>query len=866
MRTFLWIVVAVGTLFAASQARALDRPSRVAVDGAGNAYVVEQPAGLTVGNIVIINAAGQTSGRIRSTGSTTADPGYFSSVRDLAISAGGNLYVLDGVQRRLLEFNPAGALLRAMSVPATRPSAMAVLPGGQILLADSAYGSIVRIDANGQRLGEFPVFDLPVPANESFDIAVDSAGLLLVTDPANNRVLRFDLSGSQPQMTGWQGACTGGTDCVPVPGATAGHSRGFCNGPVTRCGTPTAARFVGGFERTFFVATDPAGGYYVTDLVQGIQHFDASGAVTGVLPRGINVGQTGSGHIAVAGNGDLYVADTGNNRVNRFSRAGSLLAVVGGGVTTRAIPGDTDTSRLILTDQDPARPAVVTVTSLGYSGPVTLAATHCLRETQSPPYRTCASYGISTLLSSSTLSLTAGGTASTTLTIGAATQASAGRTLNGRYLVAVAVLDAGGNPLATGQAGIQVALADKVGIVATPGQIKLFPGDPAKDVALSLSNISGVAGPLALETGIAPAQATGHFTHTLSPRNITTNTGTTVSATPTLRVEAEEIARSGNLQVKVIAKRGSARVGETDVDVQIDCQCRDTGAFVAPELLPVSPSATDPQRGTSPSGQFTVHAAVASTGIPFVEIIGKLSPVENAAAWGFSPNEKFFVVATLNPSIPNQTYLKVFDLLAQGSLVQSLTIEGCAQGNLACSPPPSFCHGGATSCLSPQGTNQRLTIGHAGWGFSPDDKTLLLAKLDVSVFPTRQYTLLAYDLSRPHSGAMWNQQFNGGDAFWRFSPCGDMIMHFEQRAVTSSITREATFWRLDGGQSPGSRQIARAIYADPNNNGAAPAARVVPAASLPGGSKGDFDVALTNLVVTNANRMDGFQSLQCRAR
>lgn len=864
MRTILWLITVFASVLVTTPARALDRPARLAVDGAGNTYVVEQPAGVVVGNIVVINAAGQETGRICSTGSTIADPGYFSSVRDLAISPGGNLYVLDGVQRRLLEFSPAGAPLRAVNLPAIRPSAMAVLPGGQILLAESANGSIVRIDANGQSLASFPAFDLPVQANESFDIAVDGAGLLLVTDPANNRLIKFDISGNQPQMLGWLGGCNGGSDCVIAPGAAVGLSRGFCNGPVARCGMPTAIRTTGGFERPFFVAIDPAGGFYVADLIQGIQRFDASGALAMVLPRGTLVGQTGSGHIAVTGNGDLYVADTGNNRVNRFSLAGALLSVVGGGVTVRVIPGDTDTNRLPLTDQDPVKPAVVTITSLGYSGPVSLAASSCLRETQSPPYRSCASYGITTQFSSNTLNLTAGGTASTTLTLGASTQTT-GRTLNGRYLVAVALLDAGGNPLATGQAGIQVALADKVGIVANPGLIKLFPGDPAKDIVLNLTNISGVAGSVTLETGISPAQAAGHFTHSLSPRNITTTTGTTVSTTPHLSVKAEGIARSGNLQVNVIAKRGSNRVGATDVDVQIDCQCRSTGPFVEPDILSVIQSTTDPQTGTSPSGQFTVHAAVASTGIPFVEIPGKLSPVENAAAWGFSPNEKFFLVATLNPSIPSQTYLRVFDLMAQGSEVQNITIEGCAQGNLACTPPPSFCFGGA-NCLSPKGNKPRLTIGHAGWGFSPDDKTLLLAKLDVAVFPTRQYSLIAYDLGHPHSAPIMNEQFNGGDAFWRFSPCGDMVMHFEQRAVTSSIVREATFWRLDGGQTPSHQVLAKALYADPTGNGAAPGARVAPASSLANGSRGDFDVALNNLVVTGSNRMDGFQSLQCRTR
>ena len=157
-------------------------------------------------------------------------------------------------------------------------------------------------------------------------------------------------------------------------------------------------------------------------------------------------------------------------------------------------------------------------------------------------------------------------------------------------------------------------------------------------------------------------------------------------------------------------------------------------------------------------------------------------------------------------------------------------------------------------------------MGHASWGFSPDDQTLLVAQLDVSLFPSRMYTLTAYDLSRANSGQMLSHQSSGGNAFWRFSPCGDMIMHFEQRAIGSLIERDARFWALNGGQTPASRLLARAIYTGNTATNAAPGASVVAAASLPNGSNGDFDVLLSNLAVQGSARTNGFQSLQCRPR
>jgi hypothetical protein len=303
---------------------------------------------------------------------------------------------------------------------------------------------------------------------------------------------------------------------------------------------------------------------------------------------------------------------------------------------------------------------------------------------------------------------------------------------------------------------------------------------------------------------------------------------------PQLQIKLAEKARSGNPNINIFAKRGATQVGNTTVDLQIDCNCRDTGAFVEPDVRAVKPSVSDPNQGTSPSGTYAVNTGFTLSragAIPWVEIPGKVRQVPNAAALGFSPNEKYFLVKTLAASIPNQTSLTVYDLSANDRIVKNLTI-----------------------------------MGYASWGFSPDDKTLLVAQLGVGLSPSSFYTLTAYDLGHPNSGPMLNQQFNGGNPFWRFSPCGDMIMHFEQRAVGSAIERDARFWALNGGQSPASRMLATAIYTGSTTTNSAPAASIVAASTLTNGSNGDFDVSLSNLAVQGSARIDGFQSLQCRAR
>ena len=373
MRSLIGFVTLFFVLCNVASAQILDRPSRITVDAAGNVYVSEQPAGVTVGEVVVIAPTGTITRRIPSVGSTIANPGYFSSIRDLAIGPDGNLYLLDGVQKRILRMSTAGVPLGAISLPSNlKVSAFLFFANGNLLIADTKSGRVFTLDANGQVLSIFPVLDWPVQAYDYIDIALDANGHLLVTDPTHHRIIKYDISGAQPNVLGWLGGCSSGSRCIKAPGSSVGHTSGFCNSTAAQCGTPIAVRIPGGFERPFFLTTDPAGDFYVTDLHQGVQHFGPAGALLGALPRGRIVGQTGSGHTFVAANGDLYVADTGNNRVNRFSRAGALLNVVGGGVDISVVPDDLN--RLALTEQVPLNTAEVLASSLGYTGPVTLAA------------------------------------------------------------------------------------------------------------------------------------------------------------------------------------------------------------------------------------------------------------------------------------------------------------------------------------------------------------------------------------------------------------------------------------------------------------------------------------------------------------
>ncbi len=150
IKLLLWILALFIATAEFACAETLDRPSRVTADATGNVYVSEQPAGVAIGAVVAIAPSGMVTTRIRSSGSTISDPGYFSSVRDLALDASGNLNLLDGVQERILRLSPAGTPLGAIPLPAnSNASAFVFLPNGDLLVADAGSGRVIKLDATG---------------------------------------------------------------------------------------------------------------------------------------------------------------------------------------------------------------------------------------------------------------------------------------------------------------------------------------------------------------------------------------------------------------------------------------------------------------------------------------------------------------------------------------------------------------------------------------------------------------------------------------------------------------------------------------------------------------------------------------------
>ncbi|HTC20078.1 MAG TPA: NHL repeat-containing protein [bacterium] len=260
-------------------------PQAVAFDGTGNLYVAD-----TNNNMIreilpsgaVTTLAGQlTSGGTNATGTSAS----FSAPRGVVYdSFTGNLFVADTANQMIREINPATASVTTLA----------------------GSGSVGHADA----VGTAASFDAP------YGVASDGLGNLYVGDTTNQLIREISLStAAVTTLAGSQGV-TGANNAMGTS-ATFNVPQG--------------------------VACDPTGSYlYVADqnnnMIRKITI--ATGAVTtfaGQLNPGDNnaagtsASFRGPSGVAVDSNGNVYVADSGNNLIREITPAGMVSTLAGSG-------------------------------------------------------------------------------------------------------------------------------------------------------------------------------------------------------------------------------------------------------------------------------------------------------------------------------------------------------------------------------------------------------------------------------------------------------------------------------------------------------------------------------------------------------
>jgi sugar lactone lactonase YvrE len=294
-------------------------PTGVAADRAGNVYVADTSNNRVrkISNGVIASVAG---GGVRLDENCPATSADLHSPTQVAVDSAGNVYVND-IFYAILVRRVAGGVIATVagdlsrfgdSTPATRarlhnPRGIAVDSTGAVYIADAkdnlvykvSNGAIATVAGNGTP--GFSGDNGPASGaqlNGPWGLAVDSAGSLYIADWGNNRIRKV----------------SNGTITTVAGNGTQGFSGD--NGPATSTQ----------LNRPAGIAVDPAGNLYIADTGNNRIRQVSNGAIATIAGNG-TTGLSGDGGpatsaqlhsptgIAVDSAGNVYVADTGNDRI-----------------------------------------------------------------------------------------------------------------------------------------------------------------------------------------------------------------------------------------------------------------------------------------------------------------------------------------------------------------------------------------------------------------------------------------------------------------------------------------------------------------------------------------------------------------------
>lgn len=207
------------------------------------------------------------------------------------------------------------------------PLGMALDNAGHIYVCDTMNKRIQKFDSNGVYLaqwGNANLFSWPD------GVALDSVGNIFVADNSSNRVDKFSPAGVL--LTNWNSYMESGTRLpLMFPGAVAVDASNqvyVADYPgIQTYGDDGAFRTNLVNQQQNAVALGPAGVLYVMWTGNSVSEYTtAGGFVTQWGTQGTNAGQFKSAQgLAVDTNGNVYVADSSNNRIQMFNQNGNFL-------------------------------------------------------------------------------------------------------------------------------------------------------------------------------------------------------------------------------------------------------------------------------------------------------------------------------------------------------------------------------------------------------------------------------------------------------------------------------------------------------------------------------------------------------------
>ncbi len=327
----------------------LSDPTSVAVDGAGNLFIVDsinnavREVNASAGQIKTV--AGNGEGSYNGDGGAAAGAELYDPT-SVAVDAAGDLFIADSNNNVVRKVNASTGLITtvagngawgyggdgaaATSAQVDDPMGIAVDAAGNIYIADSGNNVVRKIDPAGTITTI--AGDFALGAGYSGDGSAATAGqldaptglavdgdFLFIADTGNNVVRRVDLS---------TGIITtvAGNDALG-----SGYSGDGQAATGAQLDAPTG------------IAVNASGDLYIADSGNNVvREVNTSGTITTVAGNyALGSGYSGDGHAATAAQlnvpnsvavdaaGNLYIADSGNNVVRRVDASGTITTFAG---------------------------------------------------------------------------------------------------------------------------------------------------------------------------------------------------------------------------------------------------------------------------------------------------------------------------------------------------------------------------------------------------------------------------------------------------------------------------------------------------------------------------------------------------------
>jgi sugar lactone lactonase YvrE len=368
----------------------LDSPLAVAVDAAGNVYIVESGQ-----RVRKVSAADATISTLVGTGASgsSGDGGAATNTElmlsnSVALDSSGNLYISEAGSHRIRKVSNGiistvagngtqgygGDGGSATSAQLNNPTGLTVTPSGDLYIADTgnsairkvSNGTISTVAGNGTQgysgdNGPATNAELKFPVG----VAVDSAGNLFIAD-TGNWVIRKVSGGTISTFFGKLTCCS--TTPLHGPSGLAFDNGGNLyvadagNDLVRKISSNGTISTVAGLANWTWccaqrgyngdngsatmaelwypvsVAVDASGSLYIADAVNQRIRKVSNGVITTVVGNGAagfsgDAGAPASAQltypsgVAVDGNGNLYIADVGNKRIRAVSVAPTIGSV-----------------------------------------------------------------------------------------------------------------------------------------------------------------------------------------------------------------------------------------------------------------------------------------------------------------------------------------------------------------------------------------------------------------------------------------------------------------------------------------------------------------------------------------------------------